>query len=84
MALCLRNTGQTITTLKGVFIPVSDGKAEEITVKFDENYLQFYCKRIPVTRAEIIPAIVQAWNNQKSSFPLQRSLGFTFPISSAN
>ena len=29
----LRNTGQTISTLKGFFIPVSDGNAEEITVK---------------------------------------------------
>ncbi len=78
----LRNTGQTISTLKGFFIPVNAGNAEKVTVKFDENQLRFNCKRIPVTRAEIIPAIVQAWNNQKSCFPLQPSLGLTFPISS--
>ncbi len=78
----LRNTGQTISTLKGFFIPFRDGNAEEITVKFDENRLTFNCKRIPVTREEIIPAIVEAWNNQKSSFPLQPSLGLTLPISS--
>ncbi len=72
----LRNTGQT---LKGFF---NAGNVEEVAVEFDENSLQFDCERIAVTRAEIIPAIVQAWNNQKSSFPLQPSLGLTFPISS--
>ncbi len=45
----LRNTEQTISTLKGFFVPVRDGNAEEITVKFDENNLQFDCERIPVT-----------------------------------
>ncbi len=51
--------------LEGFFIPVSDGNAEEVTVTFDENRLRFDCKRIPVTRAEIIPAIVEAWNKKK-------------------
>ncbi len=49
--------------------------------KFDDNRLQFNCNRIPVTQAEIIPVIIEAWNNQKHILQLQR-MGLTFPISS--
>ncbi len=35
-----------------------------------------------MTRARIIPAIIEAWNNQKRILPLQRSLRRIFPISS--
>ncbi len=75
----LRNTGHATNTLKRFFIPVRDGNAEEITVIFDDNRLQFNCNRIPVTQAEIIPVIIEAWNNQKHILQLQR-MGLTFPI----
>ncbi len=78
----LRNTGHTTNTLTGFFIPLNPGNAEEVTVTFDESLLRFDCTRNPMTRARIIPAIIEAWNNQKRILPLQRSLRRIFPISS--
>ncbi len=77
--LYLRRRGMFIDKVKGFFMPVNEGYAEEVTGTFVDEDIQFEFKRKALKRDEV-EDIVQAWRNQKNLVPLLSNSFLCFPI----
>ncbi len=78
--LYLRRRGMFIDKVKGFFMPVNEGYAEEVTGTFVDEDIQFVFTRIALKRDEVEDSIVQAWRNQKNLVPLLSNSFLSLPI----
>ncbi len=78
--LYLRRRGMFIDKVKGFFMPVNEGYAEEVTGTFVDEDIQFVFTRIALKHDEVEDSIVQAWRNQKNLVPLLSNSFLCLPI----
>lgn len=78
--LYLRKCGKFIHTIKGFFIPVNSGFAEEVTGTFKEESLKFIFQRKALRLNEVEQSIVEAWRDQKGLLPLHEKSSITLPL----
>ncbi len=78
--LYLRRRGMFIDKVKGFFMPVNEGYAEEVTGTFVDENIRFVFDRKALKRDEVEDSIVQAWRNQKNLVPLLSNSFLCLPI----
>ncbi len=78
--LYLRRRGMFIDKVKGFFMPVNEGYAEEVTGTFVDENIRFVFNRKALKRDEVEDSIVQAWRNQKNLVPLLSNSFLCLPI----
>ncbi len=78
--LYLRRRGMFIDEVKGFFMPVNEGYAEEVTGTFVDENIRFVFDRKALKRDEVEDSIVQAWRNQKNLVPLLSNSFLCLPI----